>query len=338
MQNVSFDITLVGRRLKDSRELPDRPYKTKRMSLLFTKGPLFYLEYNVRLFLLLLVNKSDILLSNDLDTLPANYFASKIKANKLVYDSHEYFTEVPELVGRKIKKKIWEFIERAILPKVKYSYTVCESIAEIYNKKYSINMKVVRNIPKCTAKEYSSVTTGQTKNIILYQGAVNIGRGIESVIHAMHNIDDAEFWIIGDGDEFDKIKNLVDNEKLNEKVKLFGKLPFEQLFEYTRQATVGITLEKNIGLNYYYSLPNKLFDYIRAEVPVLGSALPEISAIINKYDIGLIAKNHDSEEIANLLKTMISNDELRKKWKANLLIAAKKLCWENEEKVLLEQF
>ncbi len=338
LQNASFEITLIGRRLKNSKKLSSRPYKTKRMRLLFNTGPLFYFEYNFRLFFFLIFSNTDILLSNDLDTLPANYLVSLLKKNKLVYDSHEYFTEVPELIGRKTKKYIWELIERNILPRLKFSYTVCESIADIYNKKYNIDMKVVRNIPKCKEKKTILEDKERKKNIILYQGAVNIGRGIEHLIRAMHYINNAEFWIIGDGDELEKLKKMVDDEELKGKVIFFGKIPFEQLSEYTRQAKVGISLEENIGLNYYYALPNKLFDYIHAGIPVLGSDLPEISAIINKYDIGLISNSHDKEHLAGLIKKMITNEELRKNWKPNLEIASQELCWENEEKVLLSLF
>ena len=338
LQKSSFEVILIGRKLKSSQMLSSRPYKTKRIRLIFNTGPLFYFEFNLRLFFFLLFNKSDILLSNDLDTLPANFLVLILKRTKLVYDSHEYFTEVPELLGHKTKKHIWEIIEKAILPKLKFTYTVCDSIAGIYNAKYNINMKVVRNIPKCSDKKILSKQKIRDRKIILYQGALNMGRGIETVIHAMHYVDNAEFWIIGDGDESEKLKSLVNKENLNDKVVFFGKIPFEQLYEYTQQATVGITLEENTGLNYYYALPNKLFDYIHAGIPVLGSDLPEISSIIKKYDIGLVANNHNTEQIGKLLNTMIDDEELRKKWKENLQLAAKELCWENEEKTLLTLF
>ncbi|MCF6185522.1 MAG: glycosyltransferase [Bacteroidales bacterium] len=143
-----FEILLVGRKLPGSLHV-NREYKTKRFKLLFNKGAMFYAFYNIRLFFFLLFAKADIFLSNDLDTLPANFIASKIRNKKLVYDSHEYFTEVPELVNRPKIKRIWENTEKRILPKIKFLYTVCNSIADIYNKKYGINMKVVRNIPEC---------------------------------------------------------------------------------------------------------------------------------------------------------------------------------------------
>jgi len=336
LQKAGFNVVLIGRELKTSHSLLQRSYETKRLNLFFTKGALFYFEFNLRLFFHIILNSFDILLSNDLDTLPANFLASKIKNNTLVYDSHEYFTEVPELIDRPVIKSVWETIENFILPKIKFSYTVCNSIADIYNNKYSINMRVVRNIPLCN--NHNIDKNPSKKKIIIYQGAVNKGRGIETVVKAMHHINNAVFWIVGSGDEFDKIKNLIAAENLTDKVIMHGKIPFENLFEFTKQASVGISLEEDLGLNYYYALPNKLFDYIQAGVPVLGSALPEIVSIINKFEIGLVAENRNVEQIAQQLNTMLSDTKLREKWAINLQKASKELCWENEEKVLLDIF
>lgn len=331
-----FSVILVGRLLKNSYKV-ERNYKTKRFRLMFTKGPLFYAEFNFRLFLYLIFSKADIFLSNDLDTLIANYLASKIKRTKLVYDSHEYFTEVPELINRPKVQKIWLKIEKWILPKVKHSYTVCHSIADVYNRKYAINMQVVRNVPLKQNAEII-IEKSEKRKIILYQGAVNIGRGIEYVIKAMKHIDNSVFWIIGNGDILENLKKMVEELKLSEKVVFFGKIPFQNLKKYTVQADLGISLEENIGLNYYYALPNKIFDYINANVPILASQLPEIKNIINKYNIGTFIEKHDEIEISNKIKEMFSNDKNIKIWKNNMDKAKKELCWENEEIQLLKIF
>src|SRR3989338_2252762 len=126
--NLNYEVLLVGRQLKNSLPV-NRKYPTKRFNLLFNKGFLFYANYNVRLFWLLLFSKSTLLWSNDLDTLPANYLVSKLKGIKLVYDSHEYFTEVPELVNRPKIQKIWLSIEQWIFPKLKNVITVSNQIA-----------------------------------------------------------------------------------------------------------------------------------------------------------------------------------------------------------------
>lgn len=338
---------LTGRARYNSLSLSERPYQTKRLQLLFEKGLLFYAEYNIRLFFFLLFSKFDILLSNDLDTLPANFLVAKIRFKKLVYDSHEYFTEVPELINRKTTRGIWMMLEKLFLPRVKYSFTVCGSIAKIYNMKYGILMNVVRNLPlklnhvptslDMTASQFGINKTGSIK-IILYQGALNTGRGIEIVIRAMKYIDNAVFVIIGDGDITRQLKLLAEREGVGEKVKFTGKIPFELLPEFTKQADASISLEENTGLSYYYSLPNKLFDYIQAGVPVLVSDLPEMKKIVGDYRVGLIAENRAPEAIAGYLKAMLGDDALRVEWKSNLEKAAVVLCWENEKEKLIDIF
>jgi len=341
LMQFNYDVLLVGRKLKHSLPV-NRDYKTKRFKLLFNKGAMFYACYNIRLFFFLLFAKADIFLSNDLDTLPANFYTSKIRKKKLVYDSHEYFTEVPELVNRPRVKRFWEKIEKRILPKIKHSYAVCNSIAGVYKEKYGVDMKVVRNIPICDAeieiKETEYLKELSKRKIILYQGAVNIGRGIEQVIEAMQYVENAFFVIVGDGDIIYKAKKLVSDLYLKHKVYFIGKVPLNELFAYTKRAYIGISLEENIGLNYYYALPNKLFDYIRANVPVLASRLPEIENIVKTYGIGCFIENHNPEHIAEKIKFMLNSPEKIQIWKENLEKASAELCWENEEKVLKDIF
>ncbi len=342
---LNYDVTLIGRRLNKSLPVNERSYKTKRIKLLFNKGPLFYAEYNIRLFFYLLFKKFDVFVANDLDTLPANYCVSVIRNKILVYDSHEYFTEVPELLNRNFPRKVWLSIESFILPKVKYSYTVCDSIANEYHTKYGIEMKVVRNIPvykkrdiKDNSVSVANATDNSDKKIILCQGAVNIGRGIEYVIKAMKYIDNAVFVVIGDGDILEELMNLTKQINMQAKVVFINRIPINELYNYTLQADIGICFYENLGLSYYYTLPNKLFDYIHANVPVLASSIPEIKKIINDYNIGITVDNLEPEYIAEKIKIMLDDKERRKIWKRNCKNAAKELCWEEEEKKLLDLY
>ena len=335
LQSFGFDVCLVGRELPQSQNV-SRPYTTKRMKLFFNKGPLFYAEYNLRLFFLLLFSDADIFLSNDLDSLSGNFLASKLRGKHLVYDSHELFTQVPELINRPKTQSIWEKLEELLLPKVKHSYTVCQSLADYYHNKYGIDIKVVRNIPK--QNNTPAVDDETRKPIILYQGAVNIGRGIELMIKAMKHIDEGVFWIIGSGDIDHEVRELTKTEGVAHKVKFIGRLPFAELSDYTRQAKIGISLEEDMGLNYRYALPNKIFDYIRAGVPVIGSDLPEIQAIVKKHQIGEILTQRSPENLANQINLMLNDETKRKLWISNLKRASNELTWENEEKTLMTVF
>lgn len=339
LQKMGFEPVLIGRLLPESHDV-NRDYRTHRMKLLFRKGAMFYFEYNLRLFFYLLKSKFDVFVANDLDTLPANYLASRIKRKPLVYDSHEYFTEVPELIGRPVIKAIWTWLEKFLVPKVDAAYTVCDSIAEVYHDLYKVDFKVVRNLPVCSATETithpmtQSHRMSNSSKIILYQGALNLGRGIEAAIRSMQYLEGAELWLAGDGDLTSQLKELVAELNLGMKVKFLGRLPLHQLHEVTRLADLGISLEEDLGLNYRFALPNKLFDYIQAGVPVLVSNLPEMRHIVEHYQIGAIAENHQRKELAELFKSTLFDQEKRLVWKQNLPRAASELCWEKEEKVL----
>ncbi len=333
LENMGFDVLLVGRKLPRSHPV-ERSYKTKRLHLLFKKGACFYAEFNFRLFLLLLFSKVDILLSNDLDTLTANFLAARIRNKELIYDSHEYFTEVPELMGRPRVKKVWLWLEQKMVPKLNYAYTVCASIAKVYTEKYGTDFKVIRNIP--IGNKLQAEKTGSTEKIILYQGALNRGRGLEQAILAMQFIENAKLIIAGDGDIKRQLEELVRNKKLTDRVKFTGRLPFTELSKLTPKADLGLSIEEDLGLNYHFALPNKLFDYIQAEVPVLVTNLPEMKAIVEKYKIGKITNSLEPKDLAMSITEGLNNSSERDEWKKNLKVAAEQLTWEKEEKVLHE--
>lgn len=342
LHKLGFEITLVGRRQRSSLPLTKRNYNTKRMFLFFEKGPLFYLEYQIRLFWYLLFHKADVLVSNDLDTLLPNYLISKLKSSKLVYDTHELFCEVPELQNNPIKKNIWKGIERRIFPKLKYVFTVNDSIAKIYKDEYHVEVNVVRNIPLLTnqntiekaSKELLGLPTD--KKIILLQGAgINIDRGAEEAVQAMQYVNDALLLIIGSGDVIGILKQMVIDLNLSTKVKFIDKIPFEKLLQYTHHADLGLTLDKDTNINYRYSLPNKLFDYLHAGVPVLASNLVEVKKIINYYSVGDCIENHNPKHIADKLNKILADNLTLQEWKKNAKIVSNSLNWEQEELKLI---
>jgi glycosyltransferase involved in cell wall biosynthesis len=342
-----YEVKLVGRKFRNSRPL-ERIYPTDRLRLFFNRSALFYAEYNIRLFFYLLFDKTDLYLSNDTDSLPANYLASKIRRKPLVFDAHEMFPETPEVANRKWVKAVWTKIEAVLFPKLENAYTVCRSIADIYNNKYGIGMQVVRNIPaarqyediKMQSREENKNNTGCLRDIssscsqkiILYQGAVNVGRGIERIIDAMPYLDDFVFYVVGDGDILQKLKEWVNHLNLNNKVIFTGRVPFDELPAYTACADIGINLLENNGLSYYYSLPNRIFDYMRMHVPVLASDFPEIRQIVAHYGIGTLVSRYEPQFLAETIKQMLA----REKNEAGFAAANTELSWENESEILLQ--
>jgi len=338
---LGFEVFLVGRVKKDSMPLPGRIYKMQRMKLLFEKGPLFYAEYNFRLFLFLLFHKVDLLFSNDLDTLLPNFLISKLKSKPLVYDSHEYFTETPELVNRKFVQGVWKRIEGWIFPKLKDVITVNDSIAALFKKDYGKDVVVVRNIPPTQISPFNSeklkFEIPEDKPIILLQGSgINIQRGAEELVEAMQNVEVAHLLIIGGGDVIDTLKKMARDLNLDLKITFLPKMPFEDLSFFTQKASLGLTIDKDTNINYRYSLPNKLFDYIHSGVPVLASPLVEIKKIIDHYGVGETITNHDPEQLAQHITAMITNKTKPAGYKQNCLMAAKTLNWEYEKQTLVK--
>ncbi|MBG7631757.1 MAG: glycosyltransferase [Bacteroidetes bacterium] len=337
LTQMNFDILLIGRKLKNSKPLT-RKYKTYRFKLLFNKGFLFYAEYNFRLFFILLFSKKDILLANDLDTLLPNYLVSRISKSKLVYDSHELFSELPEIINRPFVQNFWLRIERYILPKLRNCYTVCESIAKYYKSKYNVNFRIVKNYPvQIYQLDKSSFPFDIKKNkIILYQGAINIGRGLELMIETMLYIDNALFVIIGNGEIDEQIKQQVVHLKLEDKIKFISKKTPTELLQLTPIADLGISLEEDLGLNYRYALPNKIFDYIQAKIPILISNLPEMKKIIDNYKVGEIILDRNPKKLAIQINHILQRDKCF--YSKRLEIASEELIWENESKKLIKIF
>ncbi len=324
-----YDVLLIGRKLPKSPAVTF-PFPHKRFNLCFKKSFLFYAELNVVLFFYLLFSKCDMLLSNDTDTLVPNFFVSKIRSKKLIFDAHEIFPEVPELVNRQFVKKFWTRIESFIFPKLKNTYTVSESIAEYYRNKYGIKMSLIRNVPYLQNEKIGKIEKGH--KTILYQGALNKGRCLEYVIPAMKWVKNAKLVIAGDGDIREQLEILTDKLKLNEKVTFLGKMLPEDFKKLTPSADIGLCLLENMGLSYYFSLPNRIFDYLHAGVPVLASDFPEIKNIVERYKTGILTDNISPESIAEKLNEMIENPLDTTCFNE----VASHFCWEIEEKKLLE--
>lgn len=338
-----YDVLLVGRKRKSSIPLPKRAYRTHRMKLMFETGAKFYAFFNLRLFFFLLFRKADVLVSNDLDTLLANYMAQKFKRKtRLVYDSHEYFTEVPELSSRPKVQRIWLRIEEWIFPKLKDVYTVNGSIAEIYSKKYQKDLRVVRNIsPLWKGKELQSKQAlGIPENtpLIILQGAgINVERGAEEAVEAMKSVD-AVLMIVGDGDVVPNLKKYVEQEgkPLTEKVIFYGKKPYDVMMNYTTYADIGLTLDKPNSLNYTLSLPNKVFDYMHTNTAVVATEIKEVANVVRTHNIGVVLEGFTVENLARTLNDLLSDRDRLEKFHANCAKAAKTENWEKETEVLAE--
>jgi glycosyltransferase involved in cell wall biosynthesis len=327
-----YVVTLVGVKKNNAKELIQQPFKQKRLHCFFSKGFGFYAEYNIRLFFYLLFFKADVFCCIDLDTMLPIYLAGKLRRKKLAYDAHEYFSQQKEIITRPKVYKIWHWIERTFVPKFKNGYTVSYSIAQAFKQLYNVDYEVVMNAR--VLKEHTNILP-KKENIILYQGAVNEARGLEFLLPAMQNVN-AQLHIYGDGNFYTQVQQLITQNNLANKVFLKGKVLPSELEEITVQASIGINLVENNGLNQYYSLANKFFDYIHAEVPQITMNFPEYKRINEFAEVAILIDDLKVETITKAINELLTNNQKYTLLQTNCIKAREQFNWQTEEKKLIE--
>lgn len=327
-------VTLIGRLRSQSKQLGQFPFDTKRINCFFEKGKLFYLEFNLRLMLYILVKRFDIICAIDLDTLLPATVAAKLRRKKLGYDAHEFFTEVPEVVHRKAIKAAWNAVAKFCIPKTDFRYTVGAKLAVKFEEAYGAPFQVVRNVPVYTAQinEAQDSSFDLDEPFILYQGALNVGRGLECLIKAARSLN-LSVVIAGEGDLSDELRTMVKEEALENKVRFMGFVEPEELKELTHRAFLGYNLLENLGLSYYYSLANKFFDYTMAGVPCLNSPFPEYNALNEKYNLS-VSCNLNEKDIIEAINELVKNENRYNQLKANCIKAREILNWDKEAMTL----
>ena len=348
-----YAVLLIGTQRQGSLKLKDRDYQTVRLKMGFKGSLFFYLEFNLRLFFRLLNLPADIYLGNDLDVMPATLLVARAKRKKIVYDSHEYFLGMSGMEQKPIRRSVWKFIEKRVFSGLTYMYTVSESIRNQYGREYHKKMAVVRNLPLLHGKTPDLTSEEQdwidkidrkipeNKKLLILQGAgINESRGAEELVCTMLFLDASEFHllIIGGGDVFEKLHEMVTQNRLDEKITLVNKVPFAVLGHFTRKALLGFSIDKPSIANHKYSLPNKLFEYLFAGVPVLASRLIEQERIIDHYEVGSFIEDHQPEHMAMKIKEIFADPALLNRWKQNTCRVREELNWENESKIVLDIF
>lgn len=333
LAQAGYHVMLVGRKRKKSLPLKSKIYRQKRLFCFFEKGKLFYAEYNIRLFFYLLFYRADFYNAIDLDSILPHLLVSKLKGKPLVYDAHEYFTEMEEIVARPMVMKAWQFIERVSVPRVSGGYTVSQGYADLFKKHYGVALKIVRN-----ATVLKPLPEKQTsEQYILYQGAVNVGRALEQLIEAMQWVD-CKLIVCGKGDVFEALQQQVAALGITSKVDFKGYVEPDQLRAYTLNATVGITLFTNAGLSNQYSLANRFFDYMHAGVPQLAMAYPEYNHFNAQYKVAHLIEDVAPKTIANALNKLLEDSAYYNNLVENCLEARQVYNWQKEEEVLLSVY
>jgi glycosyltransferase involved in cell wall biosynthesis len=326
-----YRVVLVGRKLTSSLPLEERKYEQKRIRCWFNKKKWFYAEYNIRLFFFLLFKKMDAICAIDLDTILPCLRISRLKKIPRIYDAHELFTEMKEVITRPGIQKTWMRIEKKAVPRFQWGYTVSESIAEEFHHRYHVSYKTIRNIPLLLPVEPVSPSTDR---FIIYQGAVNEARGLEYLVPAMRSVN-ARLVICGDGNFMEQLKKMVADHQLENKIELKGMLPPDQLRRIAGQAYIAVAVPEKQGLNQWLALPNKLFDYIHAGLPQVTVNYPEYQKINTQFEIAILLSDISPQRIAEALNNLLSDDVLYGRLKENCMKARAVFNWQQEEKKLL---
>lgn len=292
--------------------------------------------------------KPDIVHCHDMSTLPIGKKIQKMISCKFIYDSHELWShssgssKYPSFLLN-IKNKL----ERNIARNCDAIITVSNSIAEILKKYFDLTRKptIIRNIPpviEIVKKQNifrEKFNIERDKKIILYQGGVTKGRGIEKVIESMTLMpQNIVLVILGNGILIPKVKELATKMGVLSRVYFHEAVNSNILINYTNSADMGISLIENTCLSYYYSLPNKMFEFIQGEIPLICSNFPDMSNIIENYKVGEVVDPEDKHEIAKAISNILLDEEKYNIYKNNCRKAKHILNWENEEKVLLDLY
>lgn len=301
---------------------------------------LFYAKFKMLLLKELFRNEADIFFAEEIFSLPFVKIRTIFGKGKIYYNSRELYAFLGGLRNRKYLQMIFKLIERLFIKRVDLVLTTGEMDSEFLHNYYGINNTlVIRNIPKLQTPDvkidlHQKLNLDRSKKILLYQGVMIDGRGIELIIDQLEKIDNTVLVLLGDGERRKKWEQLALEKNVESKIYFLGTIPQNDLINYTAAADVGVCLIENISISYYHALPNKLFEYIMAGIPVISSSLPQMKRVVEQYNVGVCVDLEKTTNVSNDLNEMLSDESKLKTYKDNCKEAAQELNWDVEfEKV-----
>ena len=327
---AGYTVHLVGRRRPRSVALTPATYRQTRLWGRFERGALFYLEYNARLLAWLLRHPVDAICGVDLDTAPAAWCAARLRGIPFVFDAHEHFTEMEEVVRRPLVRRVWRWVEGWVVPRTRHAYTVGPTIARLLEQRHRTPFAVVRNVPP--GRPLSAPTPAAVPYLI-YVGALNEGRGLEELLHALVELP-AHLWVCGEGDRSAQLRQLAHQLGLDERVRFLGYVAPAHLPPLLAGARAGYLMLTHRGLSYYYSLANKFFDYVQAGIPQVTVDFPEYRALNQEHEVALLT-NLSVAAVRTAVGQLFADHALHARLSANARRARRVWTWEQESEQLL---
>lgn len=302
-------------------------------------------DYTVRGFARAVAMKAGVYHAHDLVTLPVAWAAARVRRARLVYDAHELFTELGRLGP--VTRTLLRVVERTLIGRADRVVTVNESIAAELSRRYGVaTPAVVMNFPRTNGRSFSregsplraKVGLPPGIPVVLYQGMFMPHRGLENLVRAARSFTRAHLVMMGWGALLEPLRELARKEGLEDRVHFTGGVPLAELLSYTAGADVGAIPYRNVGLNNYYTSPNKLFEYCAAGVPVVASRFPELRKVVEGLGIGATFDPEQPGEIAAAVNGLLDDAAALARARANVARAGPRFTWENESAKLLEVY
>jgi glycosyltransferase involved in cell wall biosynthesis len=287
------------------------------------RGPQFFWRVHRAFRAAALARPARIYHASDLFTLPGLAAAARLHGGRLVFDSRELYPHVDATAGKPWSRLVWSAVEHRYIRRCETVFTVNDSIARLLRDTYDIpEPVVVRNLsvpPPPDGRKDLRERLGlpEDRPIVLYQGLFNRGRGLEVLIEAMVRIPEADLVLIGDGPLRSEISSRAAG-MLGERAHLLPFIPPDELRALTASADVGVHVPEPITESVRLALPNKLFEYLAADVPVIVTDLPEMAAVVRAHDVGLIVPPGDVDQLAEALRRALNDAAARERWRRNI--------------------
>lgn len=343
---VERSVYWIGRGLLRSVKWAQRAvYTLVRRCLLLFHRPFCFFDFYVRAYRLVKESPSDVYHAHDFATLPVAWWAARKLGGALVYDSHEIYVEVSTITG--LEKWGSALVERRMIRDADVVITVNWSAAKELATRYRVSKSEV--VMNCPEFDYTTSRTNwlrealhlsAERQVVLYQGGFSPNRGLENLLLASAGfLPEAVLVFMGWGSIEGSLKSLaVEHRLLDSRVFFLEPVRQEILIQWTASADVGVIPYLPIGLNNTLCLPNKIFEYIAAGIPIAVSSLPELSRVINLHDIGVEFDPWDPKDMALRINDLLRDSEARQRMSENARQARREYNWSAEGARLLATY
>jgi len=284
------------------------------------------------------LHKADAVHAHDVNVLPTAWLAAKLSGARIIYDAHEISTSRE---GYSSFRKLVGVVERFLMPRVQGSITTTDARAKFFARAYGVERPIVlQNRPRYQVANTSTrirdeLQLEQPWPIVVYQGGVQQGRGLERLVRVAALVPNAYFVFIGGGRLDASLRSIAAELGLEERVRFIPTVALAELPSYTASADIGVQPIENTCLNHYTTDSNKLFEYVQAGLPVVASDLPEIRRVVREHDLGLLVPAGDTEALATALQSLVEDKSTRDFHAERSRTAAAVLNWEAQEGELL---